>query len=198
MKTAVISLSLLLLLGSTAVAEDLNFRSTSEGIIQQLKTKDKGGGQDDSGMVEMQSGESMSFQTNTIKVVEDKDYAEAVLDSAKKEDSRVNLKVEFDINSFAVRPESSQILVELANAMKSQELQGQTFTINGHTDSVGSEEYNRNLSLSRAETIKQFLTANGIEEARIKTAGFGEENPLVENDTPENRQLNRRVEIVAE
>ncbi|MFC1524495.1 OmpA family protein [Thermodesulfobacteriota bacterium] len=199
MKKIIIYLSVVLLSASIALADDQNFATTSEDIIKQLATSADESGED-SGEIELQAAETMSFQTNAIQVVDEKDYAEEVTRSsvAVQKKSSVNLKVEFDSNSFAVRPESFTILVELTKAVKSPELKDKIFIINGHTDSQGSNDYNRDLSLSRANTIKQFLTANGISQERIKTIGHGEEFPLLPNDTPTNRQVNRRVEIAIE
>jgi len=67
--------------------------------------------------------------------------------------------------------------------------------IEGHTDSVGAEAYNRQLSLDRAGSVKDLLTANGIEGDRIQTAGSGHTKPVSSNDTESGRQANRRVEI---
>lgn len=68
--------------------------------------------------------------------------------------------------------------------------------IAGHTDNVGSAEFNQYLSEIRAKAIKDFLTVNGISGERITTVGYGESRPLVSNDDErEGRQLNRRVEF---
>jgi outer membrane protein OmpA-like peptidoglycan-associated protein len=70
--------------------------------------------------------------------------------------------------------------------------------IEGHTDAVGSNEYNERLSRERAESVASYLERRGIDRARIDTAGFGETRPLVANTSPAARQQNRRVEIVIE
>ena len=67
--------------------------------------------------------------------------------------------------------------------------------VGGHTDNVGSEEYNIDLSLRRAESVKRALMQRGIDEIRIKTAGYGSSKPLKDNDTEENRAANRRIEM---
>lgn len=67
----------------------------------------------------------------------------------------------------------------------------------GHTDSIGSEEYNLELSLKRAQSVKDYFTANNIDATRIVIDGKGENNPIANNQTVEGRSLNRRVEIYA-
>ena len=68
--------------------------------------------------------------------------------------------------------------------------------IEGHTDSTGTEEYNMALSRKRAEAVKTALIGKGLTPARLQTIGFGESKPVATNDTPEGRQLNRRVRVV--
>jgi outer membrane protein OmpA-like peptidoglycan-associated protein len=65
----------------------------------------------------------------------------------------------------------------------------------GHTDSTGSTEYNQGLSERRAQTVAQYLQGKGVMDQRIITIGAGEAHPVATNDTPEGRQLNRRVEL---
>ncbi len=65
----------------------------------------------------------------------------------------------------------------------------------GHTDSRGSDEYNQALSERRANSVAQYLLANGVVEARIETVGFGEKAPIADNSTAEGRSQNRRVEL---
>ena len=68
--------------------------------------------------------------------------------------------------------------------------------IEGHTDSVGNAVDNKQLSLRRAQAVKDFLTSQGIAESRIEARGFGEEVPVATNTTNAGRKLNRRVEII--
>jgi OOP family OmpA-OmpF porin len=63
----------------------------------------------------------------------------------------------------------------------------------GHTDSIGTEEYNQDLSVRRAESVADYLVQNGVSRDRLRVVGYGETRPKVPNDTPENRQQNRRV-----
>ncbi len=65
----------------------------------------------------------------------------------------------------------------------------------GHTDSTGTAEYNQGLSQRRAQTVATYLAGKGVLDQRIITVGAGEARPVATNDTPEGRQLNRRVEL---
>lgn len=69
------------------------------------------------------------------------------------------------------------------------------FEVSGYTDSVGSAQSNVRLSQARAEAVKAYLVSQGVAASRINTYGFGEEKPIVGNDTAEGRAQNRRVEI---
>ncbi|MBZ9652719.1 OmpA family protein [Psychroflexus montanilacus] len=69
------------------------------------------------------------------------------------------------------------------------------FTVEGHTDSVGSASNNMNLSKARALAVKSYLVDNGVDEFRLSSAGFGEEKPVASNNTRAGRAENRRVEI---
>lgn len=69
-------------------------------------------------------------------------------------------------------------------------------SIEGYTDSKGSEEYNMNLSARRAEAVKNSLIGRGLSSSRLQTIGFGESKPVATNDTEAGRQQNRRVRIV--
>ena len=68
-------------------------------------------------------------------------------------------------------------------------------TIIGHTDNVGPVSYNQVLSEKRAKSIYDQLIKKGVQSGKLTYKGYGEEKPVVPNDTKENRQLNRRVEF---
>lgn len=100
----------------------------------------------------------------------------------------------FDVNKSTIKPESGGLLSEIAQMMK--EHPKTMFSIEGHTDSDGETGYNLELSKSRAEAVKASLIRLGINEARIVTKGYGEEKPISENNTPEGKANNRRVEFI--
>jgi OOP family OmpA-OmpF porin len=72
-----------------------------------------------------------------------------------------------------------------------------TAVIEGHTDNVGSAEYNQKLSQARANSVRQYLIDNfGIKASRLSAIGYGLTKPIASNDTEEGRQKNRRVQVV--
>lgn len=110
--------------------------------------------------------------------------------------ARINLKIEFDFDSATVRPTSHELLSELGASLNDPAIRDIRVVVNGHTDSVGSDEYNLVLSFRRAHAVRDYLVHRlGIAPERVEIAGFGESIPLVDNDTPFNRQINRRVEV---
>lgn len=68
--------------------------------------------------------------------------------------------------------------------------------IEGHTDNVGSEESNLDLSQRRADSVRSYLIRRGIGAARLSTSGLGEGSPIADNDSVTGRQQNRRVEVI--
>lgn len=101
--------------------------------------------------------------------------------------------ITFDTAKDTIKPESTPTLEALAKAMASGDGR---YTIDGHTDSQGADDYNQGLSERRAVAVKAWLVAHGVPEASVGTAGFGESQPLEPNDTPGGRAANRRVEVV--
>jgi outer membrane protein OmpA-like peptidoglycan-associated protein len=99
----------------------------------------------------------------------------------------------FDFNSSTLRYESQQTLRDLASNF--QRYPDETVSVEGHTDNVGTSDYNQTLSERRAYSVKDYLTSQGIPSSRVTATGYGETRPKAGNDTPEGRQLNRRVEI---
>jgi OOP family OmpA-OmpF porin len=101
----------------------------------------------------------------------------------------------FATNSDRIRPESTPTLEEIGAMLGDHP--DLRLAIEGHTDTDGDEAYNQDLSERRAAAVKTFLVETyGIESSRLETAGFGESRPVADNDTPEGRQQNRRVELV--
>ncbi|MEM9691981.1 MAG: OmpA family protein [Myxococcota bacterium] len=86
-------------------------------------------------------------------------------------------------------------LRKVASALKQQD-ESKKIVVEGHTDSVGPDEVNRKLSQSRADAVRRFLVSEGIDASRIKSVGKGESTPVGDNNTPDGRATNRRVEII--
>jgi len=101
--------------------------------------------------------------------------------------------ITFDFDSASVRPNLRDDLGTLARSLN--KYPDTNVQVVGHTDSVGSFEYNRQLSLRRASAVASILQSGGVSSSRIRTFGAGYDQPIASNRTPEGRQANRRVEI---
>jgi outer membrane protein OmpA-like peptidoglycan-associated protein len=108
----------------------------------------------------------------------------------------VRLPIFFEFNSADLRPEGRALLDKVGAALASDELATFRFSVEGHTDSVGSEGYNSELSAQRAEAVKAYLMAQGVPADRLGTVGHGEAAPVADNETDDGRQRNRRVELI--
>ena len=100
----------------------------------------------------------------------------------------------FDTASFTLKPGAREKLAKVSGILLAHP--GLTLQIEGHTDSVGSDEFNQRLSEQRAGSVRDFLAEQGVQAPSITARGFGKSEPVATNDTPEGRQRNRRVEIV--
>jgi len=100
----------------------------------------------------------------------------------------------FDFDSSVLRPEARENLASLARTLG--DMTGDVeLLIAGHTDSVGTDEYNYRLSERRAQSAADYLMTRGIPPARINIVGLGESEPVATNETAAGRQMNRRVEV---
>ena len=103
--------------------------------------------------------------------------------------------VYFDFNRATIKPESADALREIAAALPLASRR--RFVIEGHTDGIGSERYNDQLSAARAAAVKAALVRDyGVDAARMSTTGLGERRPIESNATLAGRARNRRVELV--
>ena len=100
----------------------------------------------------------------------------------------------FKSGSFELMPGARERLAKVSGIVLAY--QGLRLQVEGHTDSVGTDEYNRRLSEQRAGAVRDYLIQQGIAADVITAAGFGKSEPVASNDTPEGRQQNRRVELV--
>jgi OOP family OmpA-OmpF porin len=102
--------------------------------------------------------------------------------------------VHFDFDKATLRPEAKAVLNEAAALLSKHERV--VVEVAGHTDSMGSEEYNQGLSERRAMAVKDYLTGKGVKASRLTSRGYGESRPVASNDTKEGRAENRRVELI--
>ncbi len=120
------------------------------------------------------------------KILETRDTARGLI---------INMSdVVFDTGKYTLRPDAREKLAKIAGIVLAHP--GLKLEVEGHTDSVGPEDYNQILSEERASAVRDFLIQQGVTPSLITARGFGESQPVASNDTPAGRQLNRRVEMV--
>ena len=189
-------LFLAVLISTQAYAGDYGFETTSDGIADALTRPTQ-----EQPMRTRSLTRSFTSRTRAIKVVrkdQGKTVEETVMVSEGPSPQSVNLKIEFDSNSYAIRPTSFRLLNELGKALTSNRVKEKKLTLKGHTDSDGSDAYNLTLSLNRTLSVRNYLVGNfNIEADRIRVVGYGESLRLVPNTSSANKQLNRRVEVQA-
>jgi outer membrane protein OmpA-like peptidoglycan-associated protein len=99
----------------------------------------------------------------------------------------------FDTGKSSIKAESTSVMVDIIQILN--EYPTAKFTVEGHTDSVGSDQLNQKLSEERANSVRNFLIDKGIDAGRLTAIGYGEEKPIATNNTRAGRAQNRRVEI---
>lgn len=108
---------------------------------------------------------------------------------------KIDLEIHFDYNSADISKTSMPAVQELGKALSNSDLKGSTFVVAGHTDAIGTEAYNQDLSERRADTIKRYLSEKyGINGADLVTVGYGETRPKDPNAPTD--PTNRRVQVV--
>jgi len=203
LRIIILTAGVMFLCWNVSLAGDFNFETTSEGIIQKLTGPEKGMKTRGIGTGKWESAfEPDKVPVNRAIRVMRKDKGQEVWETVVAPEKRtgrfINLKIEFDVNSYAIRPDSFSVLNELAKALNDPRLKGKAVFLNGHTDSDGAEEYNLRLSMNRALAVKHYLVINrSVASNRLIVYGYGENMPLRTNTSVANKQLNRRVEIVA-
>jgi outer membrane protein OmpA-like peptidoglycan-associated protein len=100
----------------------------------------------------------------------------------------------FDFNKYTLKSQAREKLAKISGiVMAYPDLKLQ---VEGHTDSIGSDEYNLKLSEERANAVRGYLISQGLKPDSVSSAGLGKENPVADNGTAQGRQLNRRVEMI--
>ena len=100
----------------------------------------------------------------------------------------------FETGKYELKPTARETLARISGILMAYP--SLNVAVEGHTDSVGSDEFNQKLSEQRAEAVRQYFLQAGVAEAAVSAHGFGKAQPVASNDTPEGRQKNRRVELV--
>lgn len=104
-------------------------------------------------------------------------------------------KIQFDYNKATIKEVSFELLDKIVAVIK-ENPHIKELSIEGHTDSDGSDKYNKKLSDQRAASVKKYFTEHGIAEAMLLSTGWGEEKPIQDNGTDEGKAANRRVEFL--
>ncbi len=129
-------------------------------------------------------------KTRSLSLGERQEIAELAATKPK-----IDLDIQFDYNSADISKGSTAAVQELGKALSNPDLKGSTFVVSGHTDAIGGEAYNQELSERRADTIKKYLTEKyGIAGANLVTVGYGESKPKDANVPMD--PTNRRVQVV--
>ena len=102
--------------------------------------------------------------------------------------------INFDFDKYNIKPEFEPVLDEAVSTLQAKP--NVRINVNGHTDSIGTVEYNLALSDRRANAVVNYLTGKGIASDRLVPQGFGKSQPIATNETAEGRAQNRRVELV--
>jgi outer membrane protein OmpA-like peptidoglycan-associated protein len=104
-------------------------------------------------------------------------------------------KIQFETDQAVIKPESFDLLNEITSVVTANP-QLKRLSIEGHTDSTGSDKYNQKLSDKRAAAVRTYLVEHGIAPERLVSKGWGEAKPLADNASEAGREQNRRVEFI--
>jgi outer membrane protein OmpA-like peptidoglycan-associated protein len=129
-------------------------------------------------------------KTRSLSLGERQEIAELAATKPK-----IDLEIQFEYNSADISKNSVTAVQELGKALSDTTLKGSTFVVAGHTDAVGGEAYNQDLSERRADTIKKYLTEKyGVDGSNLVTVGYGKTRPKDANAPMD--PANRRVQVV--
>ena len=102
----------------------------------------------------------------------------------------------FRFDRADLTPEAGRTINEVAKVLR--DVKGRVIAVEGHTDSVGNTDYNRDLSARRADAVAKQLISDGVDRSAVRSKGFGEGSPIATNNTEAGRARNRRVEVIVE
>jgi outer membrane protein OmpA-like peptidoglycan-associated protein len=171
-------------------------------------------------LVQQQAAESQAQQAAQAKAVAEAETEKARQAAAKAEAEKAQLRAQllqqfnavlqtrdsarglivnmsdvlFDTGSADLKPGAREKLAKISGILLAHP--GLTLQVEGHTDSVGTDEFNMELSGRRADAVRDYLAQEGVAASTMTAKGFGKTQPVASNDTPEGRQRNRRVELV--
>ncbi|MFQ3453603.1 OmpA family protein [Bradyrhizobium sp. UFLA01-814] len=129
-------------------------------------------------------------QTRSLSRVERQEIADIAANKPK-----IDLEIHFDYNSADISKGSTQAVQELGKALSDASMKGSTFVVAGHTDAIGGEAYNQDLSERRADTIKKYLVEHyGLNGSDLVTVGYGKTRP--KDPSAPMDPTNRRVQVV--
>jgi outer membrane protein OmpA-like peptidoglycan-associated protein len=113
----------------------------------------------------------------------------------KKDRIEINEKIQFDFDKATIKPESHDLLNEIVAVIR-KNTQIKKLSIEGHTDSDGSDKYNLVLSERRADAVRDYLVGQSIDKGMLTSKGHGESRPLADNSSDAGKEKNRRVEFL--
>jgi outer membrane protein OmpA-like peptidoglycan-associated protein len=182
-------LGLWIIVDETYGTDKLAFPTSENEIVEALSLKD--------GRTEYMGVMYESISGKVYKVINGKRYQlrglRIIADSPLA--PKAGALVQFDYDSAQIRRESYPLLDEFGKAL-SDGLVDAAVVISGHTDNIGSMDYNQRLSENRAKAVENYLCRHhGIDPERIEIKGYGETRPIASNETEEGRSKNRRVEF---
>ena len=171
-------------------AEDPDFPETKDEIVKGLSFDDRAIVKDGNGYE--------AIEGRVYKIIGGKRYRLRGFNivSAAEVLPKTNAIINFAFDSSEIEPESKPLIDEYGKALQ-EDLKDAILVIAGHTDAVGSVQYNKTLSLKRAEAERDYLVNNfDIAPERLACQGCGADMPIKPNTTDENRAMNRRVEFI--
>ncbi|MBN1551073.1 OmpA family protein [bacterium] len=183
-----------------------NFRAAAEDLGGQVIFEDQAYltftiPRDDGGVTYCEYTGNASLGQQYLTIVDEKPFKRSLvfgpaeMKTALDKDGHVLLyEILFDLDKAYLQKKSLKQLEHIITLLK--ENPDLKLEVQGHTDDQGSDEYNRDLSQRRAETVRNFLLLFGVPEQSLVAKGYGESAPVAPNDTEENRAKNRRVELV--